>query len=180
MISSNQITVETGSLPDSQPVPTASWCRARARVWLVDDDREVSLLMAALLSAETGFDCSRRFTSAAAMLEALGNEIGPEVILLDIQLGPENGLEAIRPIKAIAPDTRVLMLTSFYDRAREHYARNEGASDLLLKSYPAEEIAHRIRQALERPPTEVANVSATRQAEASEHLLPFKYDLSMS
>jgi DNA-binding NarL/FixJ family response regulator len=120
--------------------------RATIRIWLIDDGDEFRSLLAELLGTERGFDCSRQFSNAADALVALQNETAPDVILLDIHMRGKNGLDAVRPIKSLAPGTRVLMLTTFFDSRSRERALAEGASDFLLKSYPIEEITERIRQ----------------------------------
>ena len=113
-------------------------------VWLVDNDREFSSLLAGLLDRQKEIDCSRFFSSAEAVLDALRREAPPDVILLDIEMDGINGLEAIRPIKALAGSTRVFMLTSFYDSQRRSRALRDGATDFLLKADTVDRISHRI------------------------------------
>jgi DNA-binding NarL/FixJ family response regulator len=99
----------------------------------VDNDREFSSLLAGLLDRQEGINCARYFSSAEAVLDALRREAPPDVILLDIEMEGIGGLEAIRPIKALAGSTRVFMLTSFYDSQRRTRALRDGATDFLLK-----------------------------------------------
>src|SRR6185369_16501186 len=85
----------------------------------------------------------------SSILEALSRETAPDIILLDIQMGEHNGLDAIRAIKALAPETHVLMLTTFAAPDARERAFREGASDFMLKSWPIPEVAAHIRQAME-------------------------------
>jgi DNA-binding NarL/FixJ family response regulator len=111
-----------------------------SRVWLVDDDRELRHLLAELLGRAGGFGRPREFHSPDTLLAALGREAPPDAILLDVQLGDKNGLDYIKPIKALAPRTRVFVLTTLYDANRESRAFAEGASGFLLKSESIESI----------------------------------------
>lgn len=119
------------------------------RVWLVDDNAAFRSLLANLLDAEVDFKCERQFSSPPALLEALSHETAPDIILLDIQMGEHNGLDAIRPIKALARDTHVLMLTTFAGPDACERAFREGASDFIRKSWSLPEIASHMRQAME-------------------------------
>ena len=121
------------------------------RVWLVDDSAVVRSLLAELLAHEGGFDCAREFSSPQAVLAALAEAVPPEVILLDIQMGDECGLDFIQPIKSLARSTHVIMLTTCFDSLRRAKARQNGATDFLLKSFSVEEIVRRVWQALEQP-----------------------------
>jgi DNA-binding NarL/FixJ family response regulator len=115
------------------------------RVWLVDDNEEIRRLIAELLSHQDGIECVRHFSSPDALLSALASQPGPDVILLDVQMGDRNGLDAVRPIKSLTRATRVLMFTTCYNKAWRERALDEGASDYLLKSDTVEKVASRIR-----------------------------------
>ena len=119
------------------------------RIWLVDDNVGFRGLLASLLNAEVGFECLRQFSSPDGLLHALAREEAPDIILLDIEMGMDNGLDAIRPIKALAGKTHVLMLTTLAGPGCRERAFREGASDFMLKSWPLAEIVQHIRQAME-------------------------------
>ena len=121
------------------------------RVWLVDDDSGFRSLLAQMLAEASGFDCSREFASAETLLEALASEPPPDVILLDNQMSGQYGVDALRPIKALAPSTRVLMLTTCFDSQLRQRVLHDGAADFLQKFYSVEKIAQRIRAALAGP-----------------------------
>lgn len=119
------------------------------RIWMVDDSANLRTLLQSLLGSEEGFECTREFANPPAVLKALAEEAPPNVILLDIQMGAYNGLDAIRPIKSLAPDTHVLMLTTLATPEVRERAYREGASDFMLKSWSLDEMATHIRQAME-------------------------------
>jgi len=119
------------------------------RIWMVDDNATFRSLLGNLLKDEADFACERQFSSPPAVLEALSRETAPDIILLDIEMGEHNGLDAIRPIKALAPETHVLMLTTFSGPGSRERAFREGASDFMLKTWPIPKIAGHMRQAME-------------------------------
>lgn len=114
-------------------------------VWLVDDNDSFRSALAELLGRQLGIQCARDFSSPDAALSGLASQAGPDVSLPDVQMQDRCGRDAIGPIKALSRDTQVLMLTTFFDSEGHTCAFAEGASDFLLKSYSAEEIAQRIR-----------------------------------
>lgn len=122
------------------------------RIWLVDDSDNYRVLLASLLNDERGLNVSRHFYSPEGVLKALARERAPNVILLDIQMGPDSGLDAIQPIKALAPATHVLMLTTLADRESRERAFRCGASDFMLKSWDLTKIVAHIRRAMELGP----------------------------
>lgn len=139
----------------NEPFSAAAACPEREhelkpiRIWMVDDSANLRTLLRSLLTSEEGFECSREFANPPAVLKALAEEAPPDVILLDIQMGAYDGLDAIRPIKSLAPDTHVLMLTTMATPEVREQAYRAGASDFILKSWSLEEMATHIRQAVE-------------------------------
>jgi DNA-binding NarL/FixJ family response regulator len=121
------------------------------RVWLVDDNDQLRTLVAEMLDQLGGIECARHFSSPDELLSTLASKPGPDVILLDVQMGDRNGLDAVRPIKSLTRSTRVLMFTTCYNRAWRERALVEGASDYLLKSETMERVAARIRSSAEDP-----------------------------
>jgi DNA-binding NarL/FixJ family response regulator len=120
------------------------------RIWLVDDSDSIRCLLAEFLSGETDFECAGQFDSAEAMLDALAHETPPDVILLDVNMRGISGLEAIRPIRAIASSTRVLIMTALSDWDVKTQAIRNGASGFLLKRFPLS-IPEHIRLAVAAP-----------------------------
>jgi DNA-binding NarL/FixJ family response regulator len=141
------------------------------RLWLVDDNSAFRDLLAALLTADGDIECTGQFCSPETVLNALGNELPPEAILLDVQMGRQNGIDAIRPIKALAGSVHVFILTTFYDHDRKVRALENGASGFLLKTYPATEIQRQLRAARDHPaPTGI--VSASMRMPRETPLIP--------
>jgi len=124
---------------------------AAVRIWLVDNEPELRELFANYLGSQRGLQCTRQFSSSSDALQALTHESGPDVLLLDLHLDGECGLNAIRPIKAKSPSTHVLMLTTFSDSHSATKAFEEGASGFLLKSYEPQHIARLVRNVCEDP-----------------------------
>ena len=134
--SSNAIAVTSGDSPSFAP---------NVKVWLVDDNAELRALVAEVLGRQAGIECARHFSSPDALLSELASKPGPDVILLDVQMGDRNGLDAVRPIKSLTRSTRVLMYTTCNNPEWRERALYDGASDYLLKSYEVERLAARIR-----------------------------------
>ena len=119
--------------------------KPKVRVWLVDDNDSLRTLVADILSRQGGIDCARHFSSPDALLSELASKPGPDVILLDVQMGDRNGLDAVRPIKSLTRSTRVLMFTTCFNPEWRERALGDGASGYLLKSDTMEKVAESIR-----------------------------------
>ena len=86
--------------------------------------------------------------SAHAALEAL--ERGRfDVVLLDLWLGSDSGLETVPDILRRQPDAAIIVITAFatYDTAVD--AMKRGASDYLPKPFTPDQVRHAARRALE-------------------------------
>ena len=120
-------------------------------IWLVDDNQRLRDTLMEILSKCEGLQCTASFHSPNAVLSALASKTGPDVILLDIQMGEASGLDAIRPIKALSRSTQVLMFTTFLDVDEKKRALTAGASGFLLKRFPIEQILDSIQEASKNP-----------------------------
>jgi NarL family two-component system response regulator LiaR len=77
----------------------------------------------------------------------LASRLHPDVVLLDLVLPGINGLETLRALRELAPDAKVVVLTSFEagDAVRE--ALRAGAIGYHLKGASMDELVHAIRAA---------------------------------
>ncbi len=74
----------------------------------------------------------------SAVAQELADTLNPQLILMDIDLPGQNGLEATRLIKAAHPDMKIVMFTASEREAHLFEAIRNGASGYLLKGAPAE------------------------------------------
>jgi len=87
----------------------------------------------------------KRILSEMADLEVVGevgdglellkrlNELTPHMVILDISMPNLRGIEAIREIKTIRPDAKILILTMHKDKGYLYQAISSGANGYLLK-----------------------------------------------
>jgi DNA-binding NarL/FixJ family response regulator len=80
-----------------------------------------------------------------ARLDAEGTR--PDVVLMDLQMTPMDGIEATRRVRKLYADTEVVALTSFGERERVVRALESGASGYLLKDSEPDEVAASVRAA---------------------------------
>jgi DNA-binding NarL/FixJ family response regulator len=116
------------------------------RVLLADDHGVIRDGLGRLIS---GLDDIELIGVAADGAEAVARaaELGPDVVLMDLDMPRMDGIEATRRVLEDRPGTAVLVLTSFSDRPRILGAIEAGACGYLLKDVAAEEVAAGIRSA---------------------------------
>jgi DNA-binding NarL/FixJ family response regulator len=113
------------------------------RVVVVDDHAVVRDGTAALLGRERDIDV----VGVAATLEAAAGSLAlrPDVLVVDIRLGEENGFDLLRGLKADGGPA-VVILTSFNYPQFVDAAFNNGAAGYVLKTDPFVDLVHAIRQ----------------------------------
>jgi DNA-binding NarL/FixJ family response regulator len=78
---------------------------------LIVDDNEAFLASASRLLSAQGLEVVGRALSGAEALR-LARQLEPDVVLVDVQLGDEDGLELTRRLAANARSTRVILISS--------------------------------------------------------------------
>jgi DNA-binding NarL/FixJ family response regulator len=101
-----------------------------------------------VIAAEAGMELVGTAADGAEAV-AICRSHTPDVVLMDLEMPVLDGIEATRAIVAQAPETAVLVLTSFSDRRRITGALDAGAVGYLLKDASAEDVVRGIRSAAE-------------------------------
>jgi len=99
-------------------------------IYIVDDDVDSSFLLEKILS-ELGYQY-RSFQNSKRLLEAM-DEAEPNLVMLDLCLDTENGLEVLQELKRRFPLVMVVMITSYGDIETAVQAIKAGALDYLPK-----------------------------------------------
>jgi DNA-binding NarL/FixJ family response regulator len=120
-------------------------------VVVVDDHAVVRRGLLAFLASEHDLDVVGDADGGASALDLLARLDAdgrrPQVVLMDLQMAPVDGIETTREIRARYDDVEVVALTSFAEEARVHAALEAGASGYLLKDAGADEVAGAVRAA---------------------------------
>jgi DNA-binding NarL/FixJ family response regulator len=119
-----------------------------ARVSIIEDDASIRQILTGWISQAEGFTCQSIHGSAESALAKLPQE-KPHVVLVDINLPGQSGIECVRRLKPTMPDTQFVMLTVYEDTAHIFDALKAGASGYLLKRTPRDELIASLRQVQE-------------------------------
>jgi len=114
-------------------------------VSIVEDNDQLRGTLARVINRAEGFHCLSQYPDAEAAVEALPRD-QPDVVLMDINLPGMNGVECVRRLKQLAPDSLVIMLTVYEDTENIFNALAAGASGYLLKRTPRAEVLDAIRE----------------------------------
>jgi two-component system, NarL family, response regulator LiaR len=133
-------------------------------VLIVDDHAVVREGLRTFLELQDGL---KVVGEAADGLEGIeqARRLQPDVILMDLVMPKLDGVAAMRALREQAPDSRVIVLTSFLDDERLLPAIQAGAAGYLLKNVEPTELARAIRAA-ERGEAIIDPTAAARLVEA--------------
>ena len=126
-------------------------------VLIVDDDRAMVGMVAALLGAE-GYDLLTAYDGETALRRHA--EEAPDLVILDRRLPKLSGDEICRRIRATSR-TPILMLTGEKGEDERVKLLDLGADDYLEKPFGRKELLARVRALLRRAPPAEAPLSAT-------------------
>ena len=104
----------------------------RVRVLIVEDHDKVRREMAARLGSEPDLELVGAVVPGEEAVAMVGHS-RPDVILLGLGMRAERGLDICRKVAAIAPEARILVLTSYEDEAEKREAYRAGACRYFLK-----------------------------------------------
>lgn len=114
-------------------------------VAIVEDDPRAREILAGWVQTADGFQCVARCGSVEEALEQLP-ALKPAVILMDINLPKLSGVDGVRRLKPLLPETQFVMLTVYEDANHVFDALAAGASGYLLKQTPRLELIEAISE----------------------------------
>jgi DNA-binding NarL/FixJ family response regulator len=114
-------------------------------VSIVEDNDKLRGTLARVLNRAEGFRCVSQYGSAEDALKDLPN-VKPEVVLMDINLPGMNGVECVRQLKPLLPETQVMMLTVYEDTENIFNALAAGANGYMLKRTSTKELIEAIHE----------------------------------
>lgn len=124
-----------------------------AFVLIVDDDTEVCNVLEQMISS---FGIRVETTSNPLEVLDLVRHTFFTVILLNIRMPENSGMELLLEIVEVSPDTKIIVISSFDDKDSAIRALRLGAFDFLEKPFEYKLLSHSIQRALETQKTELA------------------------
>ena len=112
---------------------------------IVEDNDKLRGTLAKVIGRADGFRFATDYASAEDALADLP-KVKPDVVLMDINLPGMNGVECVRKLKALLPQTQVMMLTVYEDTENIFNALAAGANGYMLKRTPTKELIEAIRE----------------------------------
>jgi PAS domain S-box-containing protein len=104
------------TLPEIPDMPAANACGTPWRVLLVDDARDIRVLLRRVLNADGSYVVVGEAVDGQAAI-ALADQLEPDVVVLDLAMPVMDGLEALPIIRHKLPNAKIVVLSGF-DGAR--------------------------------------------------------------
>jgi len=115
------------------------------RLLLADDQALVRVALSALLGLEPDLEVVAEVGSGDEVVAAVLTH-RPDVALLDVEMPGMDGITAAAEVRRAAPDTRVLIVTTFGRPGYLRRALQAGASGFVVKDTPAAQLADAVRR----------------------------------
>lgn len=114
-------------------------------VLVVDDHRSFAEMLAAALDGVPGLRCVGAVTSAAEGV-ALAARLQPDIVVMDVQMPEQDGLEATARIRRVAPGAVVAVVTAHTSPEWVGRAAQAGASAFIPKNGSLDELIGVLRR----------------------------------
>jgi DNA-binding NarL/FixJ family response regulator len=117
------------------------------RVVLIDDHPVLREGLAMFLQHQDDVECVGQAADRAAATELLSSE-RPDLAVVDLALGAEDGLEIVRSMRTLSAQTKTLVLTMHEEREYVRAALLAGANGYALKRGSARDVIEAIRRVM--------------------------------
>lgn len=115
----------------------------KTKVLFVDDDILLGRVVTMALR-----DCgyAAEYCTSLVGIQGVVKEMNPDILVLDVEIGEGNGIEACAGLKAIVPDTPILFVSSHIAAQEAAKGLDAGGIAYLKKPFEVEELIAYIRR----------------------------------
>ncbi|MCY0887218.1 MAG: response regulator [Alicyclobacillaceae bacterium] len=116
------------------------------RILVVDDAAFMRMMIKDILG-KNDFEVIGEAADGAQAVEKF-QELSPDLVTLDITMPEMDGIEALKKIREIDPNARVIMCSAMGQQAMVIDAIQAGAKDFIVKPFQADRVVEAVRKAL--------------------------------
>lgn len=118
----------------------------KIRLLIVDDHTVIREGLTLLLSPIPDLEVIGTASNGRDAVELVKSR-QPDVVIMDLHMPILDGADAMKVVREVSPDTKLIVLSSYKERDEVLRAIDSGAHAYLLKDGPIEELAQAIRNA---------------------------------
>jgi DNA-binding NarL/FixJ family response regulator len=115
------------------------------RIILVEDDNIIRNAFVTLIQQSGDYTVVNAYSNAEAAIKNAKDDAA-DICLMDIELPGMNGIEAIPKMKALSPNTQVVVVTVYENDELVFKALCEGASGYLTKNMPPQKLIDSLKE----------------------------------
>lgn len=117
-----------------------------ARVLIVDDAAFMRMMIKDILE-KNGFDVVGEASNGQIAVEMYKKE-RPDIVTMDITMPDMDGIEAVKQIKAFAPEAKIIMCSAMGQQSMVMDAIRAGAKDFIVKPFQADRVLEAVKKVL--------------------------------
>lgn len=125
------------------------------KILVVDDERSMRDFLSIMLK-KAGYDVTTAIDGDEAV-KILHKDIF-DLVITDLKMPKVDGLQVLKTVKELSPDTVVIVITAFASTETTVEAMKEGAYDYITKPFQNDEMKIRIKKALEKRRLSAENI----------------------
>lgn len=116
------------------------------RILVVDDAAFMRMMIKDIL-IKNGYEVCAEAENGAKALERY-SEFRPDLVIMDITMPEVSGIEALKAIKSLDKDAKVIMCSAMGQQAMVVEAIHAGARDFIVKPFQADRIKEAVKKAI--------------------------------
>ena len=120
----------------------------RIRVLIADDHAVVRQGLCTMLAPKSEFELIGEAANGTQLVDQC-RRLKPDLIILDLIMPELGGVEAIKQIRSLKIQSKILVLTSFSEKSNVIAALKAGANGYVLKESSPEELLHAIQATMQ-------------------------------
>lgn len=117
-----------------------------ARVLIVDDAAFMRMMIKDILE-KNGFEVVGEASNGQIAVEMYKKE-RPDIVTMDITMPDMDGIEAVKQIKAFAPEAKIIMCSAMGQQSMVMDAIRAGAKDFIVKPFQADRVLEAVKKVL--------------------------------
>jgi DNA-binding NtrC family response regulator len=141
----------------------------KVKILIIDDDPKVPWIISEGLGKAYDINSARDGQEAIALLTQKAAENRPDLILLDIKMPGQSGLEVLEKIKKVDASIDVMMLSGHGDTHNIVESIKKGASEFIPKPFDIKELEIHIRTVLEKKRLKEEITDLKKKIRESQH-----------
>lgn len=114
---------------------------------LIVDDASFMRMMIKDILTKNGFEVVGEAENGAKAIEKF-KELNPELVIMDITMPEMDGIQAVREIKNIDKDAKIVMCSAMGQQAMVIEAIQAGAKDFIVKPFQADRVIEAVKKVL--------------------------------